>query len=391
MTINQPPQTNYCSNCGHPVETGTIFCSDCGVQLDQFSDLNPNFETNRPPYIELKNPTNKKRTENPTINTHSNSLKWLFLIPMALFVVILIMIINTQKPNKPLKSINGSSLPTVQSDKPMALNTVVELQPTITAVPIDTEEMDQKQATEVKITSITEGGKNSARSTPTSSCPGAPDQRLIVGENARVCTKSDSVYVRKDPSRSSEILTSVSPSTIVKVIDGPECADNWSFWKVELSNGKSGWMAEGGDKIDPYFLCPFSSAGTGSISGHLYYPSEMIPSGYLVAINIDTNEIAYTVVKLNQFTFQIDNLQPGEYYIAFYLPYKSYPDKSTIFVNTYTKYVDCIRASSNTVPMCNDHTLIPVKVYAGQTTNDIHLLDYILTTDYGLPTNPINP
>lgn len=293
---------------------------------------------------------------------------------MGIFFILLV-IISTQKLQKSNHT-NSSNY----------LN-----QPTFTSVPIPTEKMDQLQQTVMKITPTSTDNNNTISKKPSSSCPGAPDQRLTVGSNARVCTKIDNVYIRKEPSKNSGILTSVVPGMVVNIIDGPECANDYSYWKVKLSNGMTGWMSEGGDKIDPYFLCPTFGTGSGSISGHLYYPSEMIPRGYVVAINIDTNEVVYIETQLNQFTFQIDNLQPGEYYVAFYLPYKSYPDKSTILVNAYTKYAYCNHASSDTVPTCNDHSLVPVKVYAGQTTENIHLLDYILTTDYGLPTNPINP
>ena len=95
--------------------------------------------------------------------------------------------------------------------------------------------------------------------TPTekpSACSGAPKQRLKVGEDARVCTRRDNVFLRSGPGRSYTVLERVPPGTLVEVIGGPECANDWSFWEVELSEGVSGWMSEGGDDVDPYFLCP---------------------------------------------------------------------------------------------------------------------------------------
>lgn len=390
MDINQSSQTNYCSNCGHPVEPGTIFCSNCGTQLDHFSDLNPKIE---PRFFshqaqEYTN-HNKQRLERGK-NKYSLNNKWLLLIPMGMILIILMIVISTQKPlnSKQTNSSSPITQPTIERVEP---NNFSEFQPTITSVPISTEALDQMQPTAVKITPTSVENYNTSSTKPISSCPGAPDQRLTVGENARVCTKSDNVYIRKSPSRESSILTSVAPGAVVKIIGGPECANEWSYWEVEISDGTTGWISEGGDKTDRYFLCPISKTGSGSISGHLYYPSEMIPNGYVVAININTNEITYIKNKLNQYTFQIDNLPPGKYYIARYLPYERNETDPRIFVNTYTKWVDCVRSSSEAMPACYDHSLVPVEVFAGQTTEEIHLLDFILTTDYGLPENPINP
>jgi hypothetical protein len=89
-----------------------------------------------------------------------------------------------------------------------------------------------------------------------SSCPGAPPQRLLLNEDAKVCTKSEKVALRSGPTKSNSILVRVKAGTVVWVLDGPKCANDWSWWKVELSDGTAGWMSEGGDTLDPYFLCP---------------------------------------------------------------------------------------------------------------------------------------
>jgi uncharacterized protein YgiM (DUF1202 family) len=88
------------------------------------------------------------------------------------------------------------------------------------------------------------------------SCPGAPRQRLNVGSYAYVCTKSDPVRLRVGAGSNYNSKTSLKTGTEVYVADGPVCANNWSWWWVETESGESGWMAEGGDNIDPYFLCP---------------------------------------------------------------------------------------------------------------------------------------
>lgn len=88
-------------------------------------------------------------------------------------------------------------------------------------------------------------------------CPGSPPQRLHVGESAMVCPSVVSVKVRDNPGMSGNRITSLRAGTRFEVIGGPECAgNNWSWWKVRLSDGTVGWMAEGGDQVDQYYLCP---------------------------------------------------------------------------------------------------------------------------------------
>lgn len=87
-------------------------------------------------------------------------------------------------------------------------------------------------------------------------CPGAPKQRIEVDEDAIVCTRNDVVFLRSGPGKKYRVLSRISPGVVVMVIGGPFCSDNWSYWEVKLSDGTTGWMSEGGDSIDPYFLCP---------------------------------------------------------------------------------------------------------------------------------------
>ncbi|GAB4416069.1 MAG: hypothetical protein Kow002_01640 [Anaerolineales bacterium] len=91
-----------------------------------------------------------------------------------------------------------------------------------------------------------------------SECPGAPKKRLQVGDDAVVCTRSDTVYLRLSPSKSAGYSHRLVPGADLSVIGGPVCDErnSWWYWKVETESGYTGWMAEGGDAKDPYFLCP---------------------------------------------------------------------------------------------------------------------------------------
>lgn len=86
-------------------------------------------------------------------------------------------------------------------------------------------------------------------------CPGTPEQRMEINQRGFVCTKNDSVMVRRLPLSSSDIITRLPPGSEFLVIDGPSCG-TWSWWLIETDNGERGWMAEGGDQSDPYFICP---------------------------------------------------------------------------------------------------------------------------------------
>jgi hypothetical protein len=88
------------------------------------------------------------------------------------------------------------------------------------------------------------------------SCFGAPPQRMTVSQRGYVCTRSDSVRLRISPARSASTLVQIEPGTQFTVIVGPSCSDNWSWWNIRLDDGTTGWVSEGGDEIDPYFICP---------------------------------------------------------------------------------------------------------------------------------------
>lgn len=88
------------------------------------------------------------------------------------------------------------------------------------------------------------------------SCPGAPPQRMTINQRGYACTRSDPVRLRTAPAKSASTLLELYPGAQFTVIGGPSCSDNWSWWNVRLDDGMTGWMAEGGDAVDPYFICP---------------------------------------------------------------------------------------------------------------------------------------
>jgi hypothetical protein len=93
--------------------------------------------------------------------------------------------------------------------------------------------------------------------TSISSCPGAPPQRLKVNDNGFVCNQNNiPVRIRTKPSLKGVIIIVLLKNERFKVMEGPVCADNYTWWHLDTSS-YDGWAAEG--ETDPtadYFLCP---------------------------------------------------------------------------------------------------------------------------------------
>ncbi len=84
--------------------------------------------------------------------------------------------------------------------------------------------------------------------------------------------------VRSEPVKGENTIAQIYPGDVVKVIEGPICADGLVFWKVEnttIPNGV-GWTAEG-DKLD-FWLKPYS-----------YMPDSVQLSAYGVSISVPGN------------------------------------------------------------------------------------------------------
>jgi len=107
--------------------------------------------------------------------------------------------------------------------------------------------------------------------TPTyGSCPGAEPQKVRVGDIAKVCTRTDRLLLRTDPSTESREIFRMYPGVKMTIIGGPKCGINSTWWQVRVDKGSrvwdghdfttteetKGWVREGSDSKDPYFICP---------------------------------------------------------------------------------------------------------------------------------------
>jgi len=91
--------------------------------------------------------------------------------------------------------------------------------------------------------------------TPYVACPGQMETYLWVGGYAYV---ADTVpnRVRSGPGKSYEVVGRAAPGEMMEILDGPECADGWTWYKVRLGiQNVTGWTAEGDGKSQ-YWLRP---------------------------------------------------------------------------------------------------------------------------------------
>lgn len=110
-------------------------------------------------------------------------------------------------------------------------------------------------------------------STSDARCPRAKyPTRIQAGREAYVCTASERLIVRGKPGDINPEYIRLYPGTKFMVVTGPKCVDDFWWWKIEIYQGTLafnpvfgedkyaienalGWVREGWDDIDPYFIC----------------------------------------------------------------------------------------------------------------------------------------
>jgi hypothetical protein len=89
-------------------------------------------------------------------------------------------------------------------------------------------------------------------------CPGAPDILLKLGDWAMVSMDPPLPNkVRSQPGSKSELIGQVQPGENVLVVDGPSCADSYTWWFVRSLEGLEGWTVEG-DPSSYWLVDPIS-------------------------------------------------------------------------------------------------------------------------------------
>jgi hypothetical protein len=115
---------------------------------------------------------------------------------------------------------------------------------------------------------ITDEGASGAAQPVTVQCPGAPQPRLKVGDQAIVLRDDPRpIRVRNAAGLSGRQITQLNPGVTFNVIGGPACSDGYTWWQITTTDGRvTGWVAEG--DLDNYFIGPVGASGqTGGQTG----------------------------------------------------------------------------------------------------------------------------
>jgi tRNA A-37 threonylcarbamoyl transferase component Bud32 len=89
-------------------------------------------------------------------------------------------------------------------------------------------------------------------------CEDAPPTRLKVGDHARVTfTDGRPLRIRSSPDATTtdNVTTQIPEGTEMDILTGPECGDNFVWWRIRTVNGVTGWVAEG--DFEDYYVEPW--------------------------------------------------------------------------------------------------------------------------------------
>lgn len=87
-------------------------------------------------------------------------------------------------------------------------------------------------------------------------CEGLLPTRLTLNARGRVTEEDNrSLNVRAGAGTSARILSQLFPDETFVVLEGPLCADGYTWYRVRARDGRNGWAAEGNDTI--YYVEPY--------------------------------------------------------------------------------------------------------------------------------------
>lgn len=109
-------------------------------------------------------------------------------------------------------------------------------------------------------------------------CPDSWPRRISIEDYAEVCTKTDRLIIRNSPGKDGKEIARIYPGTMIKILDGPKCKEGAHWWKISVPEGTKvyylskdmnttlnddliGWVQEGGDEEDEYFICKVGEKG----------------------------------------------------------------------------------------------------------------------------------
>lgn len=80
--------------------------------------------------------------------------------------------------------------------------------------------------------------------TPVPTATATPVPVIMPGGQVTVKgTEGQQLRLRAGPALTQETLRIVEEGTVLKVLEGPEAADGFNWWKVQTDDGVTGWVA----------------------------------------------------------------------------------------------------------------------------------------------------
>lgn len=87
-------------------------------------------------------------------------------------------------------------------------------------------------------------------------CTAFSCHRFRANDTARICTVGNRLIIHETPGLYTPEVTRLHPGTLVTIIGGPICKEDYIWWKIETAEGTTGWAAEGSATGGAYYLCP---------------------------------------------------------------------------------------------------------------------------------------
>src|SRR4030042_6320775 len=142
---------------------------------------------------------------------------------------------------------------------------------TVLTIPISTPTRASTITTTTKPTFTPTWTRTPVESDKLVNCPGAQDILLKLVDWAMVSLNPPLPNkVRSQPGSNSELIGQVQPGENVLVVDGPRCADNYTWWFIRSLEGLEGWTVEGdtegywlGDPISAWDQLPYPFTSQG--------------------------------------------------------------------------------------------------------------------------------
>lgn len=119
--------------------------------------------------------------------------------------------------------------------------------------------------------------------------PTKPPTGMAIGAQARVAA-GGGINVREQPSSKGKLLGRLAPNAVVKLIEGPTQADNFTWWKVDNNAGLVGWVAAGPDN-DPWLTPVTVPDAVASATSSPKLVDRPIKLGDNVQVTTDANQV----------------------------------------------------------------------------------------------------